>query len=279
MNKFRIILKIFVLALIAAAVLPVHQPADDAGVPLVCAAYSGSQKSADFQHIIEILSKQKARCSGPLYGYVIGIDPGHQRYQNSDLEPVMPGSDRMKKKVSSGTQGRFTGVPEYEVNLQVGLKLEERLEMLGATVIMTRNTHDVDISNAQRAIMMNETDCWLRIHANGNENPEVCGMFMIVAQLGYMDTDEIAVYIESEQLAQVLLDCAAAATHAQTQGVKKRSDQTGFGWSAVPVCTIEMGYMTNEEEDWLLISDAHQDKIADGLALGFILYFNDQRCA
>lgn len=76
-----------------------------------------------------------------LSGYVIGIDPGHQLHGNSAKEPVLPGSNEMKSKVTSGTQGIWTKTPEYEVNLRVGMILKELLEQQGATVIMTREVN------------------------------------------------------------------------------------------------------------------------------------------
>ena len=54
-------------------------------------------------------------------GKKIAIDPGHQGY-NVDMsaqEPMGPGSSEMKAKATTGTQGSFTGVPEYELNLNI----------------------------------------------------------------------------------------------------------------------------------------------------------------
>lgn len=191
------------------------------------------------------------------------------------MEPAAPGSSVMIRKVSSGTQGRYTRVPEYVVNLQVGLKLKARLEGLGAKVIMTRTTHDVDISNAERAQMMNAAavDCWLRIHADGNDNPAVHGVSMLAPARGTMNTTDASVQAASLELANALLAPVIAATGAKNNGVALRSDQTGFNWSAVTVCTIEMGYMTNEMEDRLLVTDDYQNKIANALAEGFVNYF------
>ena len=93
---------------------------------------------------------------GSLKGLVIGIDPGHQGKGNSEQEPIGPGATTTRKKVSSGTQGKWSRVPEYKVVLEVGLQLKALLEEAGATVIMSRETHNVNISNAERAKMMNE---------------------------------------------------------------------------------------------------------------------------
>lgn len=140
---------------------------------------------------------------------------------------------------------------------------------------MTRTTHDVDISNAQRAQMMNATmvDCWLRIHADGNDNPAVHGVSMLAPARGTMNTTDSSVQAVSVELANALLAPVIAATGAKNNGVVLRSDQTGFNWSAVPVCTIEMGYMTNEREDRLLVTDDYQNKIVSALSESFVNYF------
>ena len=115
---------------------------------------------------------ESAAVPGRLEGLIIGIDPGHQEKGNSEKEAIAPGSKEKKAKVSSGTQGVSTRVPEYIVNLDVSLMLRDALEAEGAQVIMTRETNDVDISNQERAIMMNEVgaDLVLRIHCNGSVN-------------------------------------------------------------------------------------------------------------
>ena len=215
----------------------------------------------------------------PLRGIKIGIDAGHQRNANSDTEPNAPGSSTMKKKVSSGTCGRFTGVPEYVINLQVALRLQKELEALGADVVMTREEHGVDISNTERATMMNkaDVDCWLRIHANGSTDASASGMFILVPKQGTMDTDDSSIAEKSRALAEVLVETTqeeTGASLARSGGISVRDDQTGFCWSSVPVCNIEMGHMTNEREDHLLVTEAYQIKIVDGLADGFVEYFD-----
>ena len=226
-------------------------------------------------HILGIRRISQGTGGMPLAGRVIGLDPGHQAKDNDEQEPVSPNSADTKKKVAAGTYGRFTGVREYVLNLQVGLKLKARLEALGATVVMTRTTHDVNISNADRAKMMNEAgvDCWLRIHADGNNDPSVYGMSMLLPAVGCMNTSDANVQKISEAIGKVLLDCAASEAGAKNLGLKPRTDQTGFNWSSVPVCNIEMGYMTNKDDDENLKKDEYQNLIVEGLVKGFLQYF------
>lgn len=206
--------------------------------------------------------------TGRLDGLTIGIDPGHQAKANNEKEAVSPGSSEMKAKVSSGTQGVSTRIPEYEVNLQVALLLQDALEAEGATVVMTRETNEVDISNRERAIMCNEAGCdlVLRIHCNGSENRSVNGIGLYVRATG--DCAE-----ESYAACEAILPAMAEATGAKAQGIYKRDSYTGLNWSSVPSILVEMGYMSNAEEDEKLCDPEYQALLADGMVEGICVYF------
>lgn len=204
----------------------------------------------------------------PLSGYVIGIDPGHQAHANRDKEPVAPGSSTMKNKVSSGTYGRFSGVREYEVNLAIGIGLRDALQKLGATVVMTRDSNDVDISNVERAQFFNKhnTDYALRLHCNGSDNADKAGAFMLVPKSNPYKAD-------CDRAAKLLIDAYCGATGFQNLGVTVRSDQTGFNWCERMVVNIEMGHMTNEKDDHMLTDSAVQKNMVQGLVNGITAYF------
>ena len=88
----------------------------------------------------------------------------------------------MKAKVSSGADGRNTGTPEYKITLAVGLRLRDILEENGAQVVMTRESSDVDMSNKERATMMNDAgaDLVVRLHCDGVDDESVHGALMLV---------------------------------------------------------------------------------------------------
>ncbi|MFP3154596.1 N-acetylmuramoyl-L-alanine amidase [Lachnospiraceae bacterium ZAX-1] len=230
-------------------------------------------KKVNGKKVYGAFSKSKAvliKEAKPLGGFKIGIDAGHQAKGNAGLEPVSPGSSILKPKVSSGTTGRYTGIPEYQVNLSVALLLEAKLKALGAEVVMIRTTHDVNIPNSERATRMNEAgvDLCIRIHADGNNNSSVYGTSMFVPAKETSPSIADASY----QAGQKILQSYVAATGAKNNGVSLHTDMTGFNWSTVPVCLIELGFMTNEAEDRLLVSPQYQEKCAQGLANGILAW-------
>ena len=174
----------------------------------------------------------------------------------------------MKTKCASGTTGKFTNVPEYIVTLEISLKMKTSLEALGAKVVMIREDHNVNISNKERAEIGNNAnaDVVLRVHCNGAESESAKGIELYVRDKG----DNTAAYKERSDydysVASELMDYLISATGAKNRGVKRSDNYTGTNWSSVPSVIIECGFMSNEEEDNLLVTEAYQQKFADAVA-------------
>lgn len=211
-------------------------------------------------------------------GKIVCIDPGHQDHGMSDKEPNGPGSSVMKAKLTTGTSGISTGIAEYVVNLQVSLALRDALEARGYTVVMTRETNDVNISNAERAQIADsaQADIFLRIHCNSSTDSPVKGVLAYEPSSSnpYLSQTVIA---ESQRLSRNIVSGQTSSTGQNSLGIITGDDMTGINWAAMPVTIIEMGFMSNPGEDQYLCSADGQAAIVEGLADGVDAYFNGQQ--
>lgn len=208
--------------------------------------------------------------------FTVVIDAGHQKKGNSEHEPIAPGATETKPKVASGTTGVATKVPEYVVTLQVSKKIESLLKNKGYNVIMVRDTHEINISNAERAKVANNAnaDAFIRIHCNGAENQSAKGALTMCQTKNNPYCGNL--YSQSRNLSQKIIDQICKATGANNKGILESDTMSGINWCTVPVSIIEMGFMSNPEEDKLLVDDDYQDKMAVGICNGVIEYLNAQ---
>ncbi len=253
-----------------AEIYKVLQRRDEVGVISVDAEWSKVLMDGGVYYIASQYLKEKRNDTN---GYLIVIDAGHQAKGNSEKEPVGPGATEMKAKVSGGTTGCVSGLAEYELNLAVALELEAELLERGYEVLMVRTTHDINISNSERAKVANDAgaDAFIRIHANGSTNSSVHGA-MTICQTAANPYNS-AFYEESKDLSVCVLDGLVAATGCKKQYVWETDTMSGINWCQVPVTIVEMGYMTNPEEDALMATKEYQSKLAVGIADGIDQFF------
>lgn len=212
-----------------------------------------------------------------LKGITICIDPGHGKTARKEKELVHPGKSEKKAANVSGASGAF--MTEEELNLEMGIMLKEALETEGATVYITREEHESDMSNIERAEFANASGCDMvvRLHADGSENKSVSGVSVLVPSAksvydGYLSEKIVA---DSRRCAEYVLAEVCQNTGAKNRGISERADMTGFNWSCVPAVLLEMGFITNPAEEEKLADDAYRKQITDGIVTALERYFSE----
>lgn len=208
-------------------------------------------------------------------GHVVAIDPGHQGswVDMSAQEPSAPGSSETKAKATTGTQGRYTGVPEYQLNLDISLALQKELENRGYRVVMTRTDNDTAISNAERALKAYDEggEIYVRIHANGSDDGSVNGALGMTPSYDNAYVADLAE--DSYRLTECILNAYCEKTGFANLGIQYHDDMTGINWSKIPVMILEMGFMTNEHDDTAMQDAQMQTSMVNGIADGIDQYF------
>ena len=192
----------------------------------------------------------------PAQGHSIVIDPGHG------------GSD-------SGAVG-YAGLREKDVALAVSKRLKELLYEAGAAVIMTR-TEDADVSHAGSSPSRElgarvdvsrehpEAEIFLSVHCNSFTNPDAHGMETYY----YPKTDA------DEHLATLLNEELAEAGGLYNRGVKYARFYV-LRQTNIPASLVELGFLSNPDEEALLADTNYQEKLAQALLRAIERYFDEE---
>jgi N-acetylmuramoyl-L-alanine amidase len=206
---------------------------------------------------------------------IIVIDAGHQLKGSAALEPNGPDSEVMKAEVTWGATGVYTGQAEHELNLAVALLLRDELIQRGYSVVMIRETNNVQISNMKRAQIANkyEAAAYIRIHANSWTDETMRGA-MTISQSASNPYPTCAIhYGRSRQLSLFVLDRFCEETGIERLNPREMDDMTGTNWSEVPTTIVEMGFLSNKSDDTLMATDYFHREAARGIANGLEDYF------
>lgn len=197
----------------------------------------------------------------------IVIDPGHSSTGTSGNEPVSPNSSTTKLKDGLGATGSYTNIPEHKTNMSVALLVKKELTSKGYNVILTKQDVAESKSNIERAEVgnKNNADLVVRIHADSAENSSISGASMHVpANNEYTSS----FYKISKSYGTTILNTYVDEIGIKNRGVIERNDLTGFNWSKVPVVLIEMGFLSNKEDDNFVSNTANHPKIAKAISDG-----------
>lgn len=225
------------------------------------------ENNEEKEHNDILKEKKEDKSKENLKNKIIVIDPGHGSKSNLELERVSPDSEEKKIKDGGGADRVNSKTPEYLIAMDVASKLKETLQKEGYTVIMTKNKHSESLGNIERAEVGNKNNANLviRIHADSADLEDAKGASILVpSKKGYAsEINEL-----SKKYGDILLREMVASANMNNRGVIEREDMTGFNWSKVPVVLVEMGFLSNAEEDKLLNTEEYRIKIVQGLTKG-----------
>ena len=207
----------------------------------------------------------------PLSGYTVCIDAGHGDTVSTESYPNSPYSSETGIVQPVGTTGSLSGA-EYEVNLEVALKLQKMLEKQGATVVMVRTSNDVIISPKERAEVANDCDAdvFLRLHCDSAGSSANGFLTLIPAESGYQADDGL--YKVSQKMGTAMHEQIVEELGANDRGTSVRSDQGGFNWCKVPCVLFEMANMANADDDALLATASYKKKLARAICNATVSY-------
>lgn len=191
--------------------------------------------------------------------------------RDSNLKP----SDRVIV-VDAGHGGTDSGanspnkVKEKDVNLQISLKTEKALKDAGYNVLMTRDT-DKTLGLYERPALANNNfaDLFISIHANSTTNKDVHGIEVLYAPAAAGSEKE-----EGQQiLTKTIMDELLKATGAKKRGIIQRPKLVVIRESKMPAILIEVGFLSNANEEKLITDDDYQNKIVGAILRGIENYF------
>ena len=190
----------------------------------------------------------------PSRNYTVVIDPGH-----GGIDP--------------GSIGYKTKVHEAELNLKMSLKLKEKLENASINVVMTRETEagladgngkgfkKKDMALRKEIIKKVRPNMVISLHQNSYTNHKLRG-----AQVFYDKTSEI-----SKQIAQYIQEEFLLSLDYSNKTISP-GDYFMLKCTSAPSVIVECGFLSNAEEEQLLLSDEYQDKVLDCVFKGIVKF-------
>lgn len=175
-------------------------------------------------------------------GRLIVIDPGH-----GGKDPGAHGAN----------------LTEAEINLIAAKELRKKLEGLGFNVYMTRESDKyVGLYNRPQIANDLNADAFISIHANAATNTKAVG----IENLYYPEEG----FSLKRELARSIQDKMIAYTGAVDRGIVERPNLVVTRETKMPSVIVEMGFLTNAEEEAKLMDPVYMDSLTNGMRDGLL---------
>ena len=197
-----------------------------------------------------------------------------------------------------GAKGRSYGLREKNVVLDISKKLKEELSKLGNFEITLTRQRDNFVSLWKRSDIANKikADLFISIHANASRSRRPKGFEVYYlsdatddsARARAASENEAMKFennnsptlwdmklaenrIESKELAKIICKTAGRTLHVRDRGTKSARFYVLKG-TLMPAVLVEVGFISNKEEEWKLRTSGYRRKVAKSIAKGILAY-------
>ena len=176
--------------------------------------------------------------------------------------------------IDGGVSGISTGVKESELNLDIARKLKEKFDKSGAKTVMTRKTDAGlygiyskgfkrrDMLKRKQIILNAKADVFVSIHLNYYSSPSRRG-----SQVFYKIDSE-----PSKMLADIVQSELNEAEEYERDYTALAGDYYVLNEANCTAILCECGFLSNPEDEKLLLSEEYRDKIAERIFNGIEKY-------
>ena len=169
-----------------------------------------------------------------------------------------------------------TGTTEAETNLKITLKVQSLLEQSGATVILTRSDDEAiydldsktlkqkkisDIHNRVKIGNEAHADIFVSIHLNKIPQEQYWGFY----KEGNEQSIKLAKSLQENLNESIQKENKRVAMKLENVYIMKHVE--------IPISIVECGFLSNKEEEKMLLEDEYQNKLAWGIYNGIMDYF------
>jgi len=192
--------------------------------------------------------------------FLVVVDPGH-----GGSDPGKIGVHKEKEK---------------DINLEISLKVREKMEKENIRVVLTRekdedladegsqNKKIQDLKNRCEIIHQTQPDCVVSIHQNSYPDEKIKG-----AQVFYYEDSKEGKCL-GEIMQKNLVEGLDKTNHRQAKGNRsyyllKKTDAT--------LVIVECGFISNSEESTLLSSEKYQEQVAQSIVNGIKEYLETDK--
>ncbi len=191
--------------------------------------------------------------TGPLSGLTVLVDPGHGGYDG-------------------GARCQDSGVWEKVLNLAVAQRVQTALEQAGARVVMTRDA-DEDLCTDHRpaSVTKKREDMERRVALAREQGADMVLSIHMNEYRSRSESGPQVFYREGSAGGRLLAGCIQEALVQEMKPRRERSAMAGDYFILqleVPSVLVECGFISNPQEEKLLLQEDYQERLAQAIVAG-----------